>query len=93
MMEWDHSWRSGLRSDFATMQACVGGCRCQALLLVGDATATDPVCSLAPAHHIVESALAEANSSAAVSKPVPASSFVQLQQRTSELWSYRTNPE
>ncbi|MFZ1929514.1 MAG: pyrroloquinoline quinone biosynthesis protein PqqE [Candidatus Sulfotelmatobacter sp.] len=70
-----------------------GGCRCQALLLVGDATATDPVCSLAPAHHIVESALAEANSSAAVSKPVPASSFVQLQQRTSELWSYRTNPE
>jgi pyrroloquinoline quinone biosynthesis protein E len=70
-----------------------GGCRCQALLLAGDATATDPVCSLAPAHHIVESALAEANSSAAISQPVPASSFVQLQQRTSELWSYRTNPE
>ena len=70
-----------------------GGCRCQALLLAGDATATDPVCSLAPAHHIVESALAEANSSAAISQPVPASSFVQLRQRTSELWSYRTNPE
>lgn len=70
-----------------------GGCRCQALLLAGDATATDPVCSLAPAHHIVESALAEANSSTAISQPVPASSFVQLQQRTSELWSYRTNPE
>jgi pyrroloquinoline quinone biosynthesis protein E len=70
-----------------------GGCRCQALLLAGDATATDPACSLAPAHHIVESALAEANSSAAISQPVPASSLVQLQQRTSELWSYRTNPE
>jgi pyrroloquinoline quinone biosynthesis protein E len=70
-----------------------GGCRCQALLLTGDANATDPACSLAPAHHIVESALLEANSSAAVSQPVVASSFVQLQQRASELWSYRTNPE
>jgi len=25
-----------------------GGCRCQALLLAGDAAATDPICSLAP---------------------------------------------
>jgi PqqA peptide cyclase len=70
-----------------------GGCRCQALLLTGDANTTDPACSLAPAHHIVESALVEANSSTAVSQPVVASSFVQLQQRSSELWSYRTNPE
>jgi pyrroloquinoline quinone biosynthesis protein E len=30
-----------------------GGCRCQALLLAGDASATDPVCSLSPLHHIV----------------------------------------
>jgi PqqA peptide cyclase len=37
-----------------------GGCRCQALLLAGDAAATDPVCSLAPAHHVVEAAIAEA---------------------------------
>jgi pyrroloquinoline quinone biosynthesis protein E len=70
-----------------------GGCRCQALLLAGDANATDPACSLAPAHHIVEAARAEANSSAAVSQPVPASSFVQLQERAATLWSYRTNPE
>jgi pyrroloquinoline quinone biosynthesis protein E len=70
-----------------------GGCRCQALLLAGDATATDPACSLAPSHHVVESALTEANSSAAISQPVPASSFVQLQQRAGELWEYRTNPE
>ena len=33
-----------------------GGCRCQAFLLTGDASATDPACSLAPAHHLVESA-------------------------------------
>ncbi|MGA8274087.1 MAG: pyrroloquinoline quinone biosynthesis protein PqqE [Candidatus Sulfotelmatobacter sp.] len=70
-----------------------GGCRCQALLLTGDAAATDPACSLAPAHSIVESALAGANAGAAISQPVPAASFVQLQQRAAGLWSYRTNPE
>lgn len=31
-----------------------GGCRCQAALLLGDATATDPVCALSPSHHVVE---------------------------------------
>jgi pyrroloquinoline quinone biosynthesis protein E len=30
-----------------------GGCRCQALALIGDATATDPVCHLSPHHQIV----------------------------------------
>jgi pyrroloquinoline quinone biosynthesis protein E len=30
-----------------------GGCRCQALLLTGDATATDPVCHLSSHHHLV----------------------------------------
>jgi pyrroloquinoline quinone biosynthesis protein E len=70
-----------------------GGCRCQALLLAGDATFTDPACVLAPAHHNIETALAEANSDASISRPVSASSFVQLQQRAGELWSYRTNPE
>jgi pyrroloquinoline quinone biosynthesis protein E len=32
-----------------------GGCRCQAMLLVGDAAATDPVCTLSPMHGVVES--------------------------------------
>lgn len=31
-----------------------GGCRCQAFLLTGDASATDPVCHLSPAHEMVE---------------------------------------
>jgi pyrroloquinoline quinone biosynthesis protein E len=70
-----------------------GGCRCQALLLTGNAELTDPVCSLAPAHHIVEAAIVEANSNSVISQPVAASSLVQLQQRTEDLWSYRTNPE
>jgi PqqA peptide cyclase len=70
-----------------------GGCRCQALLLTGDERATDPACSLAPAHRIVESAVEEANSAADIAKPAQASSFVQLQKLTTDLWSYRTNPE
>ena len=70
-----------------------GGCRCQALLLTGDPTATDPACSLAPKHHIVETALREVNSEGTVARPMPASSLVQLQQQTSDLWSYRTNPD
>lgn len=39
-----------------------GGCRCQAFLLTGDASATDPVCSLAPRHGLVESVQLQANS-------------------------------
>ena len=34
-----------------------GGCRCQALLLAGDAAATDPVCSLAPSRGKVDAIL------------------------------------
>jgi len=33
-----------------------GGCRCQALALVGDAAATDPACDRAPRHEIVQTA-------------------------------------
>jgi pyrroloquinoline quinone biosynthesis protein E len=41
-----------------------GGCRCQALLLTGDAAATDPVCTLSPSHGIVEAAASRTNGSA-----------------------------
>ncbi|MGA9980035.1 MAG: pyrroloquinoline quinone biosynthesis protein PqqE [Candidatus Sulfotelmatobacter sp.] len=70
-----------------------GGCRCQAFLLAADATVTDPACSLAPAHALVEAAVREANSDAAVAQSKMASSFVQLQRETAGLWDYRTNPE
>ncbi len=33
-----------------------GGCRCQAYLLTGDASNTDPVCSKSPQHHLIEAA-------------------------------------
>lgn len=45
-------------------EADFGGCRCQAFLLTGDATATDPVCSLSPRHEVIARALAEADSAA-----------------------------
>lgn len=70
-----------------------GGCRCQAFLLAGDATVTDPACSLAPSHQLVEAAVREANSSPAIAQPVASTSFVQLQKQTVEFWKYRTNPE
>jgi pyrroloquinoline quinone biosynthesis protein E len=41
-----------------------GGCRCQAFMITGDANATDPVCSLAPAHGLIEQKLLEVNSRA-----------------------------
>ena len=38
-----------------------GGCRCQAMLLTGNAGATDPVCSLAPGRQLVDAVIERAN--------------------------------
>jgi PqqA peptide cyclase len=57
-----------------------GGCRCQAFLLAGDATVTDPVCTLTPRRLIVEEIIAAANAAPlaeAAAKPA---------------WLYRPNP-
>ncbi len=54
-----------------------GGCRCQALLVAGDASATDPVCSLSPNRAKVDAVLAE------IQKP-PTSLKTEF--------IYRTNP-
>ena len=56
-----------------------GGCRCQAFLLTGDATATDPVCSLAPERPLVDAIVATANGPAAGVLVKPD-------------WIYRPNP-
>jgi pyrroloquinoline quinone biosynthesis protein E len=42
-----------------------GGCRCQAFHLTGNAGATDPACSLAPDHGVIEAARREASDAAA----------------------------
>jgi PqqA peptide cyclase len=54
-----------------------GGCRCQAFLLTGNAASTDPVCILAPAHHLVEGALQHANAGENSEK---------------QRWAYRIDP-
>jgi pyrroloquinoline quinone biosynthesis protein E len=43
-----------------------GGCRCQAYLLTGDPSATDPVCHLAPSHRLLELAVRESSGDAAL---------------------------
>ncbi len=57
-----------------------GGCHCQALLLAGDAAATDPVCSLAPLRPKVDAILAGMNATP------PAQLFAK------PAWLYRPNP-
>jgi pyrroloquinoline quinone biosynthesis protein E len=46
-----------------------GGCRCQAYLLTGNPTATDPVCTYSPDHHLIAEAVAGAGRG---SGPAPA---------------------
>jgi len=46
-----------------------GGCRCQALLLAGDAAATDPVCSLSPDRGKVDAILKSVPSSGITGQP------------------------
>lgn len=50
----------------------LGGCRCQAYMLTGDAANADPVCSKSPYHDVVLEAVERANGPAVVhSKPQP----------------------
>lgn len=58
-----------------------GGCRCQALLITGDAAATDPVCTLSPERVKVDAILE------AASNPAP-----PIETLTKPDWLYRPNP-
>ena len=66
-----------------------GGCRCQAMLLAGDAAATDPVCTLAPQRPKLDAVLAQINdapgaeSGSASPNAAPADGIG---------WRYRRNP-
>ena len=65
-----------------------GGCRCQAFMITGDATSTDPVCSLAPAHGLVEQKLSQVNSMAENADKTSQAHPTQQEQ----LWVYRPQP-
>jgi pyrroloquinoline quinone biosynthesis protein E len=63
-----------------------GGCRCQAFLLTGDSYATDPVCSLAPAHQGVEEIVQRVNARHSSAREVPESKSAKH-----VAWKYRQN--
>jgi pyrroloquinoline quinone biosynthesis protein E len=51
------------------LEADLGGCRCQAFALTGDAGRTDPACVLSPDHAVITRAIAAAEPSSSPSKP------------------------
>jgi pyrroloquinoline quinone biosynthesis protein E len=55
------SWMKEPCRDCPRKAIDFGGCRCQAFALVGDAAATDPVCTLSPHRSIIDNALEEAS--------------------------------
>jgi pyrroloquinoline quinone biosynthesis protein E len=69
-----------------------GGCRCQAMLLLGNAAATDPVCQLSPDHSVIEKALRETQTEPLMAAPIVANSFHGFEQSTRGLWAYRSKP-
>jgi pyrroloquinoline quinone biosynthesis protein E len=62
-----------------------GGCRCQALLLAGDAAATDPVCSLSPQRAKVDAIISAIPASFPLRQPAP-------ETIVNPRWLYRPNP-
>jgi len=48
----------------------LGGCRCQAFLLTGDAETADPVCSLSPNHDVILQAIEEAKNPQIAAQPI-----------------------
>ncbi len=64
-----------------------GGCRCQAFLVAGDAASTDPACSLAPTHSLIEAVVAGVNAT-----PTSGENNVQVGEELNHFWSYRPQP-
>lgn len=74
----DESWMPEPCRSCERRSRDFGGCRCQAFLLTGDAAATDPVCTFAPAHAGIEETLLRVDTSV----DVP----------TGQSWVYRIDP-
>ena len=64
-----------------------GGCRCQAFMIAGDAAATDPVCSLAATHGLIEQQLLEANSTRVADRGP------REPHDDAQFWVYRAQPK
>lgn len=73
------AWMSELCRSCERKDVDFGGCRCQALLLAGDAAATDPTCSKSSMRKVVEQILLQANRGTEV-------------EHAPEAWVYRIDP-
>jgi pyrroloquinoline quinone biosynthesis protein E len=69
-----------------------GGCRCQAMQLLGNAAATDPACHLSPDHHVMEDALRAIEAQPVIAPPRSADSSRGFERETAGWWRYRVNP-
>jgi PqqA peptide cyclase len=67
-----------------------GGCRCQAYMLTGDATNTDPVCDLSPNHHLITDVVEKAQSPG---QPVKVHPIVFRDDKNSRKLSEPNRPE
>jgi pyrroloquinoline quinone biosynthesis protein E len=67
-----------------------GGCHCQALLITGDATATDPVCTLSPQREKIDAILTTINNNT----PQVGARYIVPSDSTlvTPPWLYRPNP-
>ena len=48
----------------------LGGCRCQAFLLTGDAEAADPICTKSPHRHLIDQALEDSKNERLQAQPI-----------------------
>jgi pyrroloquinoline quinone biosynthesis protein E len=67
-----------------------GGCRCQAYMLTGDATNTDPVCDLSPNHHLITDVVEKAQ---VPGQPVKVHPIVFRDDKNSRKLSEKGQPE
>jgi pyrroloquinoline quinone biosynthesis protein E len=63
-------WMKDLCKTCPEKENDLGGCRCQAYMLTGDATNADPVCSKSPHHHKLAEAVADSLKPQAQVKPI-----------------------
>ncbi len=80
----DYAWRdspafNAYRGDAWMKEPCrscdekendLGGCRCQAYLLSGDAESADPVCSKSPNHYLIDKAIEESQNPQVAEQPI-----------------------
>ena len=63
-------WMPDLCRSCSEKENDLGGCRCQAMLLTGNANAADPVCTKSPDRHLIDEAIANTENPGVEAKPI-----------------------